>query len=352
MAEQKWYDGKPHWPYPKNGGKFPSPWWPYPKRGGKQGFDQNVKDAVSMVTDGDAIAKEFIDIAVAHGYAGPQEELSVQEAIDALTDTLAGSDVDSGRTIAEAVRALAPYIGAGGGSQRVELFNETVTTVENDGYATAVLAFTGNTDADPLIVTFDGTEYELPRSETTDMMGTTIIYGAPLTEDVPDFSTYPLTLKKNSLGWMAYTETAGTHTIVAYAAPATPTPTPTLGPLQPWPYSTPSTPVVGDSLDFTLYLRVNSLRLGNMSVCAEILPRYDAIAPHPQFPSGMTVTGDLGSTPEFYAVTFAPGTGNNYSYASVRQLDVEVMKDMNGIMFVMPDLTTNGETLVIVGDIV
>ena len=59
------------------------------------------------------IASELVSIAMEHGYEGPQD-LTIAGAIDALADTLAGSDVDSGRTIAEAVRALAPYVGGGG----------------------------------------------------------------------------------------------------------------------------------------------------------------------------------------------------------------------------------------------
>ena len=59
------------------------------------------------------IASELVSIATEHGYEGPQD-LTIAGAIDALADTLAGEDVDSGRTIAEAVRALAPYVGGGG----------------------------------------------------------------------------------------------------------------------------------------------------------------------------------------------------------------------------------------------
>lgn len=58
------------------------------------------------------IASELVSIATEHGYEGPQD-LTIAGAIDALADTLAGEDVDSGRTIAEAVRALAPYVGGG-----------------------------------------------------------------------------------------------------------------------------------------------------------------------------------------------------------------------------------------------
>jgi hypothetical protein len=163
------------------------------------------------------IADELNAISVEHGYTGAAPK-TIAGAIDALADTLAGTDVEGKRTIAGAIHALAPYIGGGG--TRVELFDETVTTEDEGGYASAILAFTGDTDADPLVVTFDGMEYELPRSEAEDMMGRTVTYGTPLTESTPDFSTYPLTLVKfygiGSGSWRAYTETAGTYTIAAY----------------------------------------------------------------------------------------------------------------------------------------
>lgn len=60
------------------------------------------------------VVGEIMRIAVEHGYEGTQIK-TITGAIDALADTLAGSDVDSGQTVAQAVRALAPYIGSGGG---------------------------------------------------------------------------------------------------------------------------------------------------------------------------------------------------------------------------------------------
>lgn len=60
------------------------------------------------------VVGEIMRIAVEHGYEGTQIK-TIAGAIDALADTLAGSDVDSGSTVAQAVRALAPYIGSGGG---------------------------------------------------------------------------------------------------------------------------------------------------------------------------------------------------------------------------------------------
>lgn len=61
-----------------------------------------------------SIKEEIAAIAADHGYTGPKPK-STAGAIDALADTLAGTDVKSGRTIAGAIHALAPYIGSGGG---------------------------------------------------------------------------------------------------------------------------------------------------------------------------------------------------------------------------------------------
>lgn len=162
------------------------------------------------------IADELNAISVEHGYTGAAPK-TIAGAIDALADTLAGTDVKSGRSISGAIHALAPYIGTGGGTKRVELFNETVTTTEDEGgYFTAKLAFTGDITDDPLVVVFDGTEYKLPRHEITDTtMDISIVAYGP--ENGSDFSTYPLALSKiPAAGWLVSTETAGTHTIAAY----------------------------------------------------------------------------------------------------------------------------------------
>lgn len=60
------------------------------------------------------IKEEITKIAVEQGYEGAKPK-SIAQAIDALTDTLAGEDVKSGRSVVGAVKALAPYIGSGGG---------------------------------------------------------------------------------------------------------------------------------------------------------------------------------------------------------------------------------------------
>lgn len=59
------------------------------------------------------IADELNAISVEHGYTGAAPK-TIAGAIDALADTLAGTDVEERRTIAGAVKALAPYIGSGG----------------------------------------------------------------------------------------------------------------------------------------------------------------------------------------------------------------------------------------------
>lgn len=62
------------------------------------------------------IKEEITKIAVEQGYDGAKPK-TIADAIDALADTLAGEDVKSGRSIAGAIHALAPYIGSGGGSE-------------------------------------------------------------------------------------------------------------------------------------------------------------------------------------------------------------------------------------------
>ena len=60
-----------------------------------------------------SVRKEYYELAKKLGCSG-DEPRTIAGAIDALADTLAGEDVNSGRTIAEAVRALAPYVGGSG----------------------------------------------------------------------------------------------------------------------------------------------------------------------------------------------------------------------------------------------
>lgn len=77
------------------------------------------------------IADELNAISVEHGYTGAAPK-TIAGAIDALADTLAGTDVEGRRTIAGAVKALAPYIGSGGGGSLGELQLSPLTTGYDD----------------------------------------------------------------------------------------------------------------------------------------------------------------------------------------------------------------------------
>lgn len=159
------------------------------------------------------IKEEITKIAVEQGYDGAKPK-SIAQAIDALTDTLSGEDVKSGRSVVDAIRKYAPYVGAGGGSQRVKLFEETVTTEANPNtglnMTPLAYAYAGKITDDPLHVVFDGTEYDLPRLEHGN-------YGA-MSDGHPDFSTYLLFLGYDDLSnsWMLITKDAGTHTVAAF----------------------------------------------------------------------------------------------------------------------------------------
>lgn len=83
------------------------------------------------------IKEEITKIAVEQGYDGAKPK-SIAQAIDALADTLAGEDVTGSRSIAGAVKALAPYIGGGGttlGSmQYAVVYDTSEPTVGGDAY--------------------------------------------------------------------------------------------------------------------------------------------------------------------------------------------------------------------------
>ena len=53
----------------------------------------------------------------------PSTDGTIAGAIDALNDTLAGSDQDRGNSIEDAVRLLGEHIGGGGGAVKVALLN-------------------------------------------------------------------------------------------------------------------------------------------------------------------------------------------------------------------------------------
>lgn len=60
------------------------------------------------------IKQTILDIAEANGYEGGEPK-TIIGALDALTDAVAGDDEDAGKSVNDAVKALAPYIGGGGG---------------------------------------------------------------------------------------------------------------------------------------------------------------------------------------------------------------------------------------------
>ena len=57
------------------------------------------------------ITEAIVAAAIAKGAAATSKADTITDAIDLLTDTLAGEDKSAGATIAEAIAALTPYIG-------------------------------------------------------------------------------------------------------------------------------------------------------------------------------------------------------------------------------------------------
>ena len=96
------------------------------------------------------------------------------------------------------------------------LTEETVTTEFGDGYNVGVLSYSQEINADTIVVTFDGTEYECPRIDLQGNNG----YGgwnASRTGE-PDFSNYPFALISEfdpliGGGTTLITRFAGSHTI-------------------------------------------------------------------------------------------------------------------------------------------
>lgn len=90
------------------------------------------------------IAQAFNEITIAHG-GTPNDGGTITGAIDALNDTLAGSDQAQGRTIEDAVRLLGQHIG--GSSVTVEPLtvteNGTYTAPEGKAYSTVTVEVEG-----------------------------------------------------------------------------------------------------------------------------------------------------------------------------------------------------------------
>ena len=99
------------------------------------------------------IKEEITKIAVEQGYDGAKPK-SIAQAIDALTDTLAGEDVKSGRSVVDAIRKYAPYVGGGGG-----------------GVTLGALAFIGVQGTEESGISVSTTPYDITSKETHSDIG-------------------------------------------------------------------------------------------------------------------------------------------------------------------------------------
>lgn len=97
------------------------------------------------------------------------------------------------------------------------LFNETVTTVENQGLYGSILSYIFTEEPpETLTITFDGADYQCQRITDTDEG---YYYYGELGLDGPDFTNYPFILQvANMYQAVVITETAGTYTISAKTA--------------------------------------------------------------------------------------------------------------------------------------
>ena len=118
------------------------------------------------------IADELNAISVEHGYTGAAPK-TIADAIDALADTLAGEDVSSGRSIAGAIHALAPYIGAGGGSS-FEPKGMNEITISEDILGTGEIVFRAGTNepsTDGPVIMLDVNVCEVTDATLTSLCG-------------------------------------------------------------------------------------------------------------------------------------------------------------------------------------
>ena len=91
------------------------------------------------------------------------------------------------------------------GDSRTMLFEETVTTHDDDGENVAFLSYASQITADTIYVTFDGTEYTCPN----DGDGATNVYG-----ELRVFDDYPFGIQSTAGERnVIITQTAGTHTV-------------------------------------------------------------------------------------------------------------------------------------------
>lgn len=162
------------------------------------------------------IRSEYYELAKKLGYTG-SEPSTTAGAIDALADTLAGSDVDSGKTVAQAVRALAPYVGSGGGGgiEMEELLNETLTTEEVEGSNRATFTSNKQVGYKEIVVTIDGTSYTCQIQLDYDRPA----YGATYSMgDGYDFTDYPFQfISGGDDGNDIYFKDPGTHDVIVSA---------------------------------------------------------------------------------------------------------------------------------------
>ena len=157
------------------------------------------------------IAQAFNEITVAQG-GTPNNGGTITGAIDALNDTLAGSDQEQGRTIEDAVRLLGQHIGGGGSSVTVEALtvteNDTYTAPEGKAYSPVTVNVAMPTATIYFVENYDGA-YRQPQ-------GTISVNGTPIssttTSECDGETVYGYIAPLGSL--VEYERPSGTVTIV------------------------------------------------------------------------------------------------------------------------------------------
>lgn len=91
------------------------------------------------------------------------------------------------------------------------LTNETVTTVQQEGFADGEISYSDLINAEVIKVTFNGTEYECPATRYGDNYG----YGASWDDNLEayDWSEYPFNIFSSNGANNLITQTAGTYTV-------------------------------------------------------------------------------------------------------------------------------------------